>query len=281
MRTLQYGLIILAILVLIVWARRHPRLWPRDKFTVGHSVAVTWAPPPGYPAPQDLAYNWTVCIVTGSSQIPFGTCPPKLGTPPWPQTYTGTTAAGTTTVMLDSAHCEWCDFGYVLNFGVQAFDTQTKAVGPWAISQIPLTGSDQATAVSLLDPSGLALSDGSTGFVYNLTLNANDITKDHYAKVFVGVHRIGTPGFFYGGDASFTTETGNGASASYTGSFTATTAWAGGTAPGPLQTGDTVTVRAYVFSSGMNGPIYYVTTTTAVAAVATPGAPAGIVWQAM
>jgi hypothetical protein len=277
MKALNIALLIVAILILVavVWRAAGGRLphW-REHFDNVNYLTVTWAPPASYPFPANLVYNWAFCMQPGTGCNPYentGMCPSPLGDPStW--TYHGTVS--TPSLTLNSASCEYCIVGCKATLMLQAVDNVTKIAGQWVATTIDLT-SPTPKSVSITDASGQPLAEGSTGFIYTLSIDPDAFASGNQAVVYGTLIR-GESGFGFAGYVPFTSV--NNGTGTFAGSLTASALWKNGQAPGPMQVNDTLTIQAQVFSPDKGGPIYYWGGFTVTAQTITPGSPAQVSW---
>lgn len=277
MKALNIAILVVAVLILLIvaWHAAGGKLpsW-REHFGSTNYLTITWSPPSNYPFPGNLNYNWAFCMQPGTGCKPYsgiGTCASPAGDPSTWQ-YHGTVAAPSLT--LNSTTCEWCEAGCKSTLMLQAVDTMTKIAGSWVAITIDLS-SPTPKSVAITDASGQPLAEGSTAFVYTLTLDPAAFGPGNTATLF-GTLLRGSSIFAF--DFVPFTSASNGVG-TYSGSFTSSKLWSNGLVPGPLQAGDMFTIAAQVFSPAKDGPIYYFGNFTATAETVTPGSPSLVSWM--
>lgn len=284
-------ILFLVAIVLVVWLIF--RGVTRENFLLNKSVTVYWAP--NEITPQDIAYNWGVCITGPPSTIGgyTGRCanqnpvyPPGNPGPDWD--YKGQTARGATSLVLDNSNCSLCDVGQTLHLQLQsvnlAVPSQPKSA--WTVFTIDLSSSSTVVKNSISDATNpnLALYPGSTGFTYVLQLNQPAFVASNDAIIDVHLSRNGAVVSSYTTTVPYTSASPDGTTGVYTASFLATspnTPW-GPSAPGPLQQGDVLTVSTSVTKPGTrseNGNAYFAGTLSQTAVTVTPSAPTGVIWN--
>jgi len=263
----------------------------KDHFSRGESVSVTW--PASSPAPQNIAYNWGVCISSGpGAPTPQGHCSTQI--PPYPPgipgagwDYKGQTAVGQNSLTLNSLNCNQCTIGQVLTLQLQAIDmvNPNHPASNWAVFTLDMSSKSTVVANTITDATipGQSLYPGSTGFIYTLQLNQPAFAAGNVANVNAQLIR-GNQFYSYTSSAPFTSISTNNTTGTYTGSFTTVSPNASWTpsAPGPLQTGDVLTVFSEVFNPGTtqgNGQVFFAGSLSQTATITTPSIPSGVVWN--
>lgn len=282
-------ILILVAIVLAIWLIF--RGTTRENFFPNNSLTVNWAPDPV--APQDMAYNWGVCISAGpSTDSGIGQCktqtpnyPPGTPTSMWD--YKGQTAKGVSSLTLNSTNCKVCSTGQVLTLLLQSVNLSlpTLPTSEWAAFTIDLTSKSTLIKNSISDSTNpnMALHVGSTGFTYILQLNDPVFVLPNNAISKVAVLRGGATSFYYTSAAPVISTSPDNTTGIYTASFTSASPnapW--NNVPGPLQLGDVVTVYVSVSKPGTSsadGEILYAGNISQTAISMTPAAPTGIVWN--
>lgn len=262
----------------------------RENFFTGDSIHVTWTP--SGPNPQNVAYNWGVCISHSTDpQINQGLCssqnPPFPPGPPssnW--NYHGQTPKGQSSLTLNNLNCANCDFGMILTLMLQAVDVASPSTPASAWTTFTLDLSSKATAVKAVindatNPSQ-PIYPGSTGFVYTLQLNQPVMAPPNDANVQARLLR-GSQTFYYTDQVPFNDGSTDPNLRTYTGSFTTggpSSPWTP-SAPGALQSGDILTVTSLVYNPGssqQSGEVYFTGSISQTATAITPAAPSGVSW---
>lgn len=284
-------ILFLIVIFLVIWLIF--RGVTRENFFPNKSVTVHWAP--NEITPQDIAYNWGVCITgppstTGGN---VGRCanqtpayPPGNPGPGWD--YKGQTARGATSLVLDNSNCLLCNTGQILHLQLQsvnlAVPSQPKSA--WTIFTIDLSSSATVVKNSISDSTNpnVALYPGSTGFTYVLQLNQPAFVASNDAIVSVNLSRNGVGVSTYTTTVPYTSMSPDGTTGVYTASFltaSSSAPWSP-SAPGPLQQGDVLTVTTSVTKPGTsseNGDVYFIGTLSQAAVTITPSAPTGVIWN--
>jgi hypothetical protein len=236
------------------------------------SFGVSWNAPE-YVNPSALTYRWIICPEANAVN------------PQDPTTWTGSPMqpwSSATSAVVTSDACPTCDFGMTLYFAVQAQDATVSppSVSPWAITQIPLSGTSGLTGnLNIVDGyTGNALSAGSGSFAISFSLSA-PAPPTATAQAFVNVYRP-SGGATYTSVSLELSSTGT-----FDGYFSAQDIWQpipsgkGTTSPGqpgPLVYGDVVTTTVLV--SDPTTVYYYGSTVPQTIGNASVSAPTGITW---
>ena len=254
------GLIIVAF---VIWNQSFT-----ENFFGNLSVTVSWqAPVPPYPDP--LLYTWAACISPAS-----GSCDPNPAN--WP--IQGGTPTPATSVTLNNANCNGCDFGQTLNFAVMSTDTVTFLTSSWTTSTIVLTPSTTQISVTLTDSSGAPLHVNSQDIGINITSGiTGTVGTPINIPTQVVLTRNGTP---YTAFLTAQTTVPSGPppiTYSYAVSLVSSEIQWSPSAPGPIENGDNVVASVMIYS-GTTNVLYYGPTSVTVSEVAPP-APSGLSWS--
>jgi hypothetical protein len=260
----------------------------RENFLTGDSIHVAWTP--SGPNPQDIAYNWGVCISHAADQTTQGLCSSQNPAyPPGPPganwNYHGQTPKGQNSLTLNNLNCSDCDFGMVLTLLLQAVDVASPSTPASAWTSFTLDLSSKATAlrsVIHIPNSSQPISPGSTEFRYTLQLNQPVMAPPNDGVVRASLVR-GSQTFSYTDQVPFNDGSIDPNVRYYTGSFTTSgpsSPWSP-SAPGALQSGDVLTVESLVYSPGssqQSGEVYFTGSISQTATAITPTAPTGVSW---
>lgn len=257
-------LVIVALIVLafVLWRKN-----VKEHFFGGTSLSITWTPPAGYPTPQNLVYNWNVCTTAG--------CDPSNPSS-WPNAPQTTPAGTLVPLILTNANCPGCDFNESILFAVQSFDTVSKLTSGWVVTTFNLNS--QMTAVTTLtDQNGNTLAPGSTGFSQNITLSAPIGDPQNATHMVTAAVTRGSTVYTYVVPNALIMNSPS--TFSYSSTFTTqpNMLWTlSPGAPGPLQTGDVVTLTDLIVDGNSNGQVYYYGQTTTTVTAVIPGAPSNV-----
>src|SRR5437868_9073230 len=142
-------LLVLVLAIIAIWCIYAHSRNQEEHFLSGDSLQVSWTP--SGPNPQNIAYNWGVCISKGASSN-VGQC--SLQTPPYPPgppssswNYHGQTPRGQSSLTLSNSNCFACGNGQTLTLLLQAVDVAVPSnpASSWAAFTIDL--SSKATVV--------------------------------------------------------------------------------------------------------------------------------------
>lgn len=278
-------ILILVIIALAIWLVF--RSVKRENFFPNTSLTINWAP--NTVAPQDMAYNWGVCISSGYTPSGRGQCltqtpnyPPGNPTSLW--NYKGQTPKGVPSLTLNNTNCGFCNTGQVLVLQLQAVNLSNPSIpkSEWVAFTIDLTAKSKVVKNSISDASNpnLALYPGSTGFTYVLQLDQPGFESPNKSIASVSLVRGGSS-FTYSNPAPFTSISPDHTTGVYTASFLNGALWSP-SAPGALQVGDVMTVYASVTYPGIygqSGEVFFSGSASQTVVTATPSAPTGVIWS--